>query len=150
MAAAFPARTRPMNRLARTLAFPCLLAAVLTLWLRWQPLSSPDSGFVLEMNLVSPVSGQTWLRFHTGEGWNFRDTRVFSITESVQPRTYRIALPPGVFSAFRILPPDATTAQALTSARILDADGPSLPSCPLPATRPRSMPSLSPSTTRCA
>ena len=112
-----------MNRLVRTLTFPCLLAAVLTLWLRWQPLSSPDSGFVMEMNLVSPVSGQAWLRFTTGEGWNFRDTRVFSITESAQPKTCRVALPPGVFAAFRILPPDATTAQALTSARILDADG---------------------------
>ena len=112
-----------MNRLLRTLAFPCLLAAVLTLWMRWQPLSSPDSGFVMELNLVSPVSGQTWLRFNTGEGWNFRDTRVFSITESAQPKTYRVALPPGVFKSFRILPPDASTAQLLTGARILDADG---------------------------
>ena len=123
MAAAFPPRARRMNRLLRSLAFPCLLAAVLTLWMRWQPLSSPDSGFVMELNIVSPVSGQTWLRFNTGEGWNFRDTRVFSITESAQPKTYRVALPPGVFKSFRILPPDASTAQVLTGARILDADG---------------------------
>ena len=112
-----------MNRLLRTLTFPCLLAAVLTLWMRWQPLSSPDSGFIMELNLISPVSGQTWLRFNTGEGWNFRDTRVFSITASAQPKTYRVALPPGVFKSFRILPPDASTAQVLTGARILDADG---------------------------
>ncbi len=112
-----------MNRFVRTLGFPCLLAAVLMLWLRWQPLSSPDSGFVMELNLISPVSGQTWLRFNTGEGWNFRDTRVFSITESAQPKTYRVALPPGIFKSFRISPPDASTAQMLTGARILDADG---------------------------
>ena len=123
MVACFPARALRMNRLLRTLTFPCLLAVVLTLWLRWQPLSSPDSGFVMELNIVSPVSGQTWLRFNTGEGWNFRDTRVFSITESAQPKTYRVALPPGVFKSFRILPPDASTAQVLTGARILDADG---------------------------
>ena len=112
-----------MNRLLRTLTFPCLLAAVLTLWMRWQPLSSPDSGFVMEVNLISPASGQTWLRFNTGEGWNFRDTRIFSITESAQPKTYRVALPPGIFKSFRILPPDASIAQMLTGARILDADG---------------------------
>ena len=112
-----------MNHLLRTLTFPCLLAAVLTLWLRWQPLSSPDSGFVLEMRLVSPKSGQAWLRFNTGEGWNFRDTRVFSITEGAEPRTYRVALPPGSYKNFRILPPDASTAQSLAGARILDPDG---------------------------
>ena len=123
MVAGFPVPIGPMNRLLRTLAFPCLLAAVLTFWLRWQPLSSPDSGFIMELNLLSPVSGQTWLRFNTGDGWNFRDTRVFSIVEGAQPRTYRVALPPGVYKSFRILPPDASTAQVLTGARLLDADG---------------------------
>ena len=112
-----------MNRLLRTLLFPCLLAAVLTLWMRWEPLSSPDSGFVMELQILSPVSGETWLRFSTGEGWNFRDTRVFSITAGAQPRTYRVALPSGIFKSFRILPPDASTAQALTGARILGPDG---------------------------
>ena len=112
-----------MNRLARTLAFPLLLAAVLTLWLRWQPLSSPDSGFVMEMNLVSPRSGQAWLRFNTGRGWNFRDTRFFWVKASTQPKTYRVALPPGVFKSFRILPSEASTAHVLVGARILDAEG---------------------------
>jgi hypothetical protein len=112
-----------MKRLLQALAFPLLLAAVVTFWLRWQPLSSPDSGFVMEMKLLSPASGQAWLRFNTGEGWNFRDTRVFSVTEGTEARTYRVALPPGVFKTFRILPPAATAAQVLTAARILDAEG---------------------------
>ena len=123
MAAAFPARTRRMNRRLRALAFPCLLAAVLTLWMRWQPLSSPDSGFVLEMNLISPTSGPAWLRFNTGEGWNFRDTRFLSVAGSAQPRAYRVALPPGVFKSFRILPSAPSAADVLVGARILDAEG---------------------------
>ena len=125
-----------MNRLFRTLAFPCLLAAVLTLWMRWQPLSSPDSGFVLELRLVSPKSGQAWLRFNTGEGWNFRDTRLFSITESTQPKTYRVALPPGVFKPFRILPPDPSIHQTLAGARLLDADGATVAEFPAAAYTP--------------
>lgn len=112
-----------MNRLLHLLAFPCLLAAVVAGWLRWQPLSSPDSGFVMELDLVSPISGSAWLRFQTGDGWNFRDTRVFSLTESAQPKRYRVPLPPGVYKSFRILPPDASTAQALAGARIRDAAG---------------------------
>jgi len=112
-----------MNRLLRALHFPILLAAVLTLWLRWQPLSSPNSGFVLELRLLSPTSGQAWLRFNTGAGWNFRDTRILSVTEGPQPRTYRVALPPGVFKAFRLLPPDPSETHALTGARILDPQG---------------------------
>ena len=112
-----------MNRLLRSLTFPCLLAAVLTLWMRWQPLSPPDSGFVLEMRLVSPTSGLAWLRFNTGDGWNFRDTRFFSVTPGPEPRTYRVALPPGAFKAFRLLPPEASEAHALAGARILDPLG---------------------------
>ena len=112
-----------MKNFLRTLTFPCLLAAVLTLWLRWQPLSSPDSGFVMEMSLVSPTSGEAWLRFNTGDGWNFQDTRIFWMSESTAPKTYRVALPPGVFKSFRILPPAASAAHALAGARILDADG---------------------------
>ena len=112
-----------MNHILRALTFPCLLAAFVTFWLRCQPLSSPDSGFVLEMRLVSPKSGQAWLRFNTGEGWNFRDTRVFSITEGAEAKTYRVALPPGSYKNFRLLPPDGSTAQSLAGARILDPDG---------------------------
>ena len=112
-----------MNRLLRTLHFPVLLAAVLTLWLRWQPLTSPDSGFVLELRLVSPTSGQAWLRFNVGAGWNFRDTRLLSVTEGPEARTYRVALPPGVFKAFRLLPPDASAEHELAGARILDPQG---------------------------
>ena len=133
MAAVFSARARRMNRLLRTLTFPCLLAAVLTLWMRWQPLSSPDSGFVLEMNLVSPTSGEAWLRFNTGDGWNFQDTRIFWMTESAQAKPYRVALPPGVFKSFRILPPEASTAHVLAGARILDAEGAEVAA--LPASR---------------
>lgn len=112
-----------MNRLLRALAFPSLLAALLTLWYRWQPISSPDSGFVLEMNLVSPTSGQAWLRFNTGEGWNFRDTRFIWVVASREPKTYRAALPSGVFKTFRLLPSDACPDHVLTGARILDPDG---------------------------
>ncbi len=122
MVAAFPTH-HCMNRWLRILTLPCLLAAFVTLWLRWQPLSSPDSGFVLEMRLASPKSGQAWLRFNIGEGWNFRDTRVFSITEGAEPKTYRVALPPGSYKNFRILPPDGSTAHSLAGARILDPDG---------------------------
>ena len=123
MAAAFPPVTHRMNRLFRTLHLPVLLAAVLTLWLRWQPLASPDSGFVLELRLLSPTSGQAWVRFNTGEGWNFRDTRIISVTEGPQGRTYRVPLPPGDFKAFRILPPDVSAGHALDGARILDPQG---------------------------
>lgn len=112
-----------MNRLFHALTFPCLLATVLTLWLRWQPLSSPDSGFVLEMNLISPTSGQAWLRFNTGDGWNFRDTRFLWLVASKEPKTYRAALPSGVFKTFRLLPSDACPDHILTGARILDPDG---------------------------
>jgi hypothetical protein len=112
-----------MKQILRTLHFPLLLAAVLTLWLRWQPLSGPDSGFVLELRLLSPTSGETWLRYNTGAGWNFHDTRVFSITEGPAARTYRVALPPGTFKYFRLLPPDGTVSHVIEGARILDADG---------------------------
>ncbi len=125
-----------MKRLFRTLQFPCLLAALLMLWLRWPPLSSPDSGFVMELRMISPKSGQAWLRFNTGEGWNFRDTRLFSITESTQPKTYRVALPPGVFKSFRILPPDPSIQQTLAGARLLDADGATVAEFPAAAYTP--------------
>ena len=112
-----------MNRLLRILTFPCLLAAVLTLWWRWQPLSSPDSGFVLEMSLISPTSGQAWLRFNTGDGWNFRDTRFIWVVASKEPKTYRAALPSGVFKTFRLLPIAGCPDHILTGARIVDPTG---------------------------
>ncbi len=112
-----------MNRLPRLLAFSCLLATVAALWLRFQPLSSPDTSFGIELLVSSPASGEAWLRFNVGDGWNIHDTRALWITQSSTPRRYRVALPAGDFKSFRLLPPETAKSMALVAARIVDADG---------------------------
>lgn len=112
-----------MNRRWRALLLPLLLAVLAASWLRYRPLSSPESGFVMEIQFVSPTHGPAWLRFNSGTGWNFRDTRFFSVLESADARTYRVPLPAGEFRLFRILPPLGNEKHQLTSARILDAEG---------------------------
>ncbi len=136
-----------MKKLLHLLTFPCLLAAVLTLWLRWHPLGSPDSGFVLEMHLASSVTGEEWLWLQTNSGWNKRNTRTFSVVASEDPKTYRISLPRGIVNAFRLVSPDSA-AQQLQGARIVDDEGavvaefpggkfdPTLPGIPMVLDRP--------------
>ncbi len=102
--------------------FALLLAAVVTLWLRFQPLSPDVSGYVLEMDLASTASGETWLRYDLGRGLSERDQRIFTVTESAQPRTYRVTLPSGAFRCFAIVPP-VSVHDTLASARILSPDG---------------------------
>jgi hypothetical protein len=111
-----------MNWRSWALAFPLLLAMVVTLWLRYQPLSVADSGYSLEMDLISPTSGQDWLQYDLGNGRNFHDLRIFWVTEGSQPRTYRVALPAGSFRSFEILPP-VSVHQVLAGARIIAPDG---------------------------
>lgn len=112
-----------MTQMRRLLPFSCLLAAVIALWLRYDPLSSPDTACTLELSVSSPVSGEAWLRFNTGHGWNIQDTRAVWLVESAEPRSYRVPLPAGVFKSFRLLPPDPARPAVLAAARIIDADG---------------------------
>lgn len=112
-----------MNEVRRLLPFSLLFAAVIALWLRFDPLSSPDTACAIELSISSPVSGEAWLRFNVGNGWNIQDTRALWLTESAAPRTYRIALPAGNFKSFRLLPPDPEKPAVLAAARIIDGDG---------------------------
>lgn len=112
-----------MNEARRLLPFSLLLAAVIALWLRFDPLSSPDTGCAIEMSISSPVSGEAWLRFNIGNGWNIQDTRAVWLTGSAEPRRYRIPLPAGRFKSFRLLPPDPAKPAVLTAASIIDGEG---------------------------
>jgi hypothetical protein len=125
-----------MNRLARIGGFPVLLAAVLVLWLRFEPLSSRDTSFVMEVTLTSRTTREGWLRFNCGSGWNFENTRAFWIVEGAEPRTYRVPLPAGDFKFFEIMSLKDADTQRLSAARILDADGNTVANVSVPAESP--------------
>ena len=110
-----------MSRWAGALAFPLLLGAVVALWLHFQPLSADESGYRIEMDLISPAGGSTWVQYDIGQGRNYRDRRNFWVTQSASPRTYQVPLTSGTFRSLAILPP-ATVHQVLVGARIIAPD----------------------------
>lgn len=112
-----------MNSRWKAILVPLLLAVLAASLLRYRPFSSQESGCVMEVELVSPTNGLAWFRFNTGEGWNFRDTRFFSVEESAVAKRYRVPLPFGTYRLFRILPPDGTEKHRITAARLIDAEG---------------------------
>ena len=111
-----------MNRRVNGLAFAVLLGLVIALWMRFEPLSPDESGYRLEMDLVSTGSGGTWVQYDFGKGWNYRQRQTVWTEQSAQPRTWTVALPPGVFHALAIVPPEKVH-QELAGARILAPDG---------------------------
>lgn len=111
-----------MNRRVNGLAFAVLLGLVIALWMRFEPFSADESGYRLEMDLLSTGSGSTWVQYDLGKGWNYRQRQTVWTVQSAQPHTYAVALPPGSFRAFAIVPQEGIH-QELASARILAPDG---------------------------
>jgi len=79
------------------LAFAVLLGLLAMLWLRFQPFSADESGYHVEIALVSTGNGATSFQYDLGEGWNYHQRQTVWVQESAQPRIYRVALPSGVF-----------------------------------------------------
>ena len=115
------------------LAFAVLMGLLAMLWLRFQPFSANESGYHVEMALVSTGDGATSFQYDLGEGWNYRQRQTVWVQESAQPRIYRVALPSGVFHAFSIVPP-TDVHEVLAGARILAPDG--APIAQIPTQRP--------------
>lgn len=104
------------------LVFAVLLGLLASLWLRFQPFSPDESGYRVEMDLVSAGSGETWFQYDLGQGWNYRQLKTVWVRQSAQPVTYHVALPSGVFHAFSIAPPKDVH-QSLTGVRVIAPDG---------------------------
>jgi hypothetical protein len=104
------------------LVFAVLLGVLVTLLLRFHPFSADESGYQVELDLVSDGSGETWFQYDLGRGWNYRQRRTLSVLQNTHATTYRVALPSGVFHAFSVVPP-ADVHQVLRGARIVAPDG---------------------------
>jgi hypothetical protein len=115
------------------LVFAILLGVLVTLWLRFQPFSPDESGYRVELDLASTAGGSTWFQYDSGDGWNYRQRLTVWVQQSAQPKTYRVALPSGVFHAFSIVS-QTDIQQVLAGARIVAPDG--TPVARIPAIQP--------------
>lgn len=111
-----------MNCRTNRLVFAILVGLLVALGLRFHPFSADESGYRVEMDLISASGGEIWFQYDLGQGWNYRQRKTFWVRQSAQPLTYRVALPSGVFHAFSIAPPKDVR-QVLAEARILAPDG---------------------------
>ena len=111
---------------------PGLLAAVVALGLRWQPLSSPDTACALELTVTSETTHEVSLRFNPGDGWNFANARALWLHAGLEPQTHRIKLPSGDFKFFELLSLEADKTQHLLGARVVDEAGGTLAKARMP------------------
>ncbi|PHX73399.1 MAG: hypothetical protein CK548_01355 [Opitutia bacterium] len=106
---------------------PALLAAALfgmIVAVPFLPLARTQSSlFALEAKMTSTGPGKVVLYYDTGPGFNETAVSRVNLTKSDTPLTYRLALPPGTYRAFRFDPIDREGTVNLSSTRVVGLGG---------------------------
>lgn len=87
--------------------------------------------FAVEVRLASSVAGQLQVYYDDGQGARENLSGQATIAASTKPVAYRLALPPGKYTAFRLDPIDRPATVSISSFRVLSPSGREIASFPL-------------------
>lgn len=87
--------------------------------------------FSVEVRMSSSVAGQLQVYFDDGQGARESFSGQVAVAASPEPTAYRVALPPGTYTAFRLDPIDRPATVSVSSFRILSPTGREIAAFPL-------------------